>query len=129
MLTPPDLSPETILATLRDVFRLRASRATFLPIGADVNSAVYRVETPDGTSYFLKLRRADFDEIAVAVPALLHDLGIREVMAPLPERDGRLWASADGFFWMLYPFFAGHNGFETPLSDAQWLALGRSLRA
>lgn len=129
MLTPPDLATGTILATVRDCYGLRATRATFLPIGADVNSAVYRIETQDGAPYFLKLRRADFDEIAAAVPASLHAQGIREVMAPLPTLHGRIWEPAEGFYWMLYPYVEGRNGFERPLSDVQWVALGRSLRA
>ncbi|HEX6817541.1 MAG TPA: phosphotransferase [Ktedonobacterales bacterium] len=128
MLTPPDLAPKKILAILRDTYGLSAIHASFLPIGADVNSAVYRIETEDDTAYFLKLRRADFDEIAVAVPAYLRAQGIAEVMSPLATIGGRLWASALGFQWMLYPYFEGHNGFETPLSDTQWMTLGRSLR-
>jgi spectinomycin phosphotransferase len=129
MLTPPDLAEDTILTTVRAIYERPAVRATFLPLGADVNAAVYRVESDDGLACFLKLRRADFDPIAVEVPAFLHAQGIREVMAPLPTADGRLWASAHGFEWILYPFFAGRDGYEAPLSDAQWVALGGSLRA
>ena len=42
---------------------------------------------------------------------------------------GALWTSGHGFAWILYPFFDGPNGFERSLSDAQWMALGKSLRA
>jgi spectinomycin phosphotransferase len=129
MLTPPNLSPETIAGHVRDAWRLEVRRATFLPIGADVNSAVFRLDTNDGAAYFLKLRRGVFNEIAVAVPAFLHDHGAAAVMAPLPSVEGALWVEGHGFAWMLYPFFTGVNGFERPLSDAQWIALGKSLRA
>src|SRR5262249_30930397 len=60
MLTPPALAADTIIGCLRDAYGLRICRVTFLPIGADVNTAIYRVEAEDGTLYFLKLRRGDF---------------------------------------------------------------------
>lgn len=128
MLTPPDLSVDAIVGCLRDAYGLRVRRATFLPIGADVSAAVYRVEADDGTPYFLKLKRGNFDDVAVAVPAFLHAHGIPRVMAPLATATHRLWTSGDGFAWILYPFFEGHNGFAAPLSDAQWVALGETMR-
>jgi spectinomycin phosphotransferase len=129
MLTPPDLNTETIADHVRDTWSVDTARVTFLPIGADVNSAVFRLDTTDGVAYFLKLRRGPFHEIAVSVPAFLHDHGAAAVMAPLPSADGALWVEGHGFAWMLYPFFAGSNGFERPMSDAQWIALGKSVRA
>lgn len=129
MLTPPALSSDTIIACLRDHYGLRIRSVNFLPIGADAAAAVYRVEADDGDPYFLKLKRSGFDEIAVAIPAYLHAQGIAQVMAPLPTTSGMLWTEARGFVWILYPFFAGANGFRSPLSDAQWVVLGRSLRA
>jgi spectinomycin phosphotransferase len=129
MLTPPALATETIIACLRDQYGLRIRHAAFLPIGADAAAAVYRVEDEDSVPYFLKLKRSGFDEIAVAVPAYLRAQGIAPVMAPLPTTTNTLWAQAHGFTWILYPFFEGANGFRSPLSDAQWVMLGRSLRA
>jgi spectinomycin phosphotransferase len=129
MLTPPALSADTIISTVRDAYGLRRCEATFLPIGADVNSAVYRVAADDGTLYFLKVRRADFDEMAVAVPAFLHAQGIRQVMAPLATTTDQLWVERHDLVWILYPFVEGHNGFVATLSDAQWVAFGQSLRA
>src|SRR6185312_6145800 len=116
-------------ALLREQYALRIKRVSFLPIGADANAAVFRVEADDDTPYFLKLKRGDFDEIAVSIPAHLHAHGIARVMAPLATTAGQLWASGHGFTWILYPYFEGANGFVQPLSDAQWIALGQSLRA
>lgn len=129
MLTKPDLADDTIVTCVRDGFGLHVSQATFLPIGADVNSAVYRVTARDGTPYFLKLRRGNFDEVMVAVPAFLHTQGIRRVMAPVLTTTHRLWVHAHGFDWILYPFFEGQNGYEVALSQAQWIALGASMQA
>lgn len=129
MLTPPDLSPDAIREFLRETWGLRVREATFLAIGADAYAFVFRVETEGGAAFFLKLRRGAFDSITVEVPAFLHDHGIRAVMAPIPTRAGTLWASGHGFQWLLYPFFDGRNGFDSPLSEAQWVALGQCLHA
>ena len=129
MLTKPPISDHMIIACLHDHYGLRISQVTFLPIGADINSAVYRVHGVDGRPYFLKLRQGDFDEIAVTVPAFLRSQGIRRVMAPLATPTHRLWVSAHGFDWMLYPFVEGNNGFEVALSNAQWIALGETVKA
>src|SRR5262245_55758417 len=129
MLTPPDLSSDVIATFVRDTFNVDVTQVTFLPIGADADAAVYRLDTADGTAYFLKLRRARFDEVAVAVPAFLHEHGAPAVMAPLLTPGGARWTSGHGFAWILYPYFDGPNGFQRPLSVAQWLALGKSLRA
>ena len=44
MLEKPDLEDQLILSRLEDGYGLQASRLTFLPLGADVNIAVYRPE-------------------------------------------------------------------------------------
>jgi spectinomycin phosphotransferase len=128
MLTKPDIPDDTIIACLRDTFGLRIAQVTFLPLGW-VNNAVYRVTAEDGTLYFLKLRRGDFDEIVVAVPAFLQAQGIRQVMAPIATTTYDLWVRAHGFDWILYPFFDGKTGFEVALSQPHWIALGASLKA
>lgn len=129
MLTKPPISDITIMTLLHARYGLRISQVTFLPIGADIHTAVYRVLGDDGIAYFLKMRRGDFDEIAVTVPAFLRAQGIRRVMAPLATPTHQLWVSAHGFDWMLYPFVEGNNGFEIALSNAQWIALGEALKA
>jgi spectinomycin phosphotransferase len=128
MLEKPDISDDTIIACLHDTFGLRVAHIAFLPLGW-VNNAVYRVTADSGTAYFLKLRRGNFDEIAVAVPAFLHAQGIRQVMAPITTTTQDLWVHAHGFDWILYPFFDGETGFEAALSKTQWIALGESMKA
>ena len=128
MLEKPDISDDTIIACLQDTFGLRIAQVAFLPLGW-VNNAMYRVTADTGTAFFLKLRRGNFDEIAVAVPAFLRAQGIRQVMAPVATTTQDLWAHAHGFDWILYPFFDGKTGFEVALSKTQWIALGQSMKA
>jgi len=68
VLEKPDLQDQLILTRLQDEYGLHVNQLTFLPLGADVNTAVFRIVTEDETAYFLKLRKGDFDEITVAVP-------------------------------------------------------------
>ena len=129
MLEKPALSNESILALLGEVYGLSDARTEFLPLGADVNTAVYRVACAGSSRYFLKLRKGVFDEVSALIPRLLHDRGVRAVIEPLSTLDGRLWAHLDAFTCVLYPYVEGHSGFEPALSDAQWLAFGEALRA
>lgn len=129
MLTPPDLSNETIITCLHHHFGLPVTEVNFLPLGADVNAAVFRVIAEGEVVYFLKLKRGDFDESAVAVPFFLHEQGIETVMAPIKTGSNELWVNEHGFSWALYPFIEGLNGYRAALSASQWIALGESVRA
>jgi spectinomycin phosphotransferase len=97
-------------------------------LGADQNTAVYRIETGDETPYFLKLRSGVFDETAVTLPQFLRDQGIRQIITPLTTKTGQLWTRLDGFTAILYPFVDGRNGREVKLSAAQWATFGATLK-
>jgi spectinomycin phosphotransferase len=128
MLEKPDLPDETIIACLRDVYGLGVAQIAFLPLGADVNTAVYRVLAEDGASYFLKLRGGAFDELVVAIPQFLGGQGMGTIIAPIPTRERDLWARVDRFTMILYPFVEGQNGFDAHVSDRHWIELGVALK-
>lgn len=127
MLEKPTIPDDKIIAVLESDYGLTLQQLSFLPLGADANSAVYRAQTTT-TAYFVKLRRGAFDETSVLIPRLLRDRGIREIIAPLTTRSGDLWANIDDFRLILYPFVEGHNGFEVDVSDGHWVRLGRALK-
>jgi spectinomycin phosphotransferase len=128
MLEKPDISVTEIAACLQNAYGVTAVQITFLPLGADQNTAVYRIETTDETPYFLKLRSGVFDETGVTLPQFLRDQGIRQIIAPLTTKTGQLWTKLDTFTVILYPFVDGRNGRELKLSAAQWAALGAALK-
>jgi spectinomycin phosphotransferase len=128
MLEKPDLPDQKITACLGGEFELPAVQLTFLPLGADRNTAVYRVLAEDGAVYFLKLRRGPFEEIAVNLPNYLASLGISQVIAPLPTSRGALWADLAPFKVILYPFVEGQNGYQVNLTAGQWAELGVALK-
>ena len=128
MLEKPDLSDERIASCLQDAYGLHRVQVAFLPLGADPNTAVYRVIANDDTMFFLKLRRGIFDETSVALPKFLSDQGIAQIIAPLATQSGQLWTSVDAFKAIIYPFIEGRNGYVIDFSDRQWANLGTALK-
>lgn len=128
MLEKPDLPDEKIITCLREAYGLSIRQITFLPLGVDVNAAVYRAVEQDATAYFVKLRRGAFDATAVALPKFLHDQGVAQIIPPLATTTGNLWATMDEFNVILYPFVEGGNGYEVALTEQHWRTLGAALK-
>jgi spectinomycin phosphotransferase len=128
MLEKPDLQDDKIIACVQAEYGLRVAAIAFLPLGADLNTAVYRVVANDGTAYFLKLRSGLFDETSVILPKFLSDQGSAHIIAPLTTSRGQLWANLDTFKVILYPFVEGRNGYEVDLSDHHWIEFGAALK-
>jgi spectinomycin phosphotransferase len=128
MLEKPPLEDQKIIACLQESYEIMANQLEFLPLGADRNTAVYRAEAAERVPYFVKLRRGVFDETAVVLPRYLSQQGVRQIIAPLQTRKERLWAQVDEYRLVLYPFIAGQDGYQAPLSEQQWIELGAALR-
>jgi spectinomycin phosphotransferase len=128
MLIKPDLKDEKIITCLRDAYGIDVATIAFLPIGADFNTAVYRVTTSNQTDYFLKLRSGEFLEASVSVPKYLADLGVKQVISPLSTKTWQLWISLASFKAILYPYIEGRNGVEAKLSEDQWAQFGAAIK-
>ena len=128
MLEEPDIEAQRIGACLLAEYGLVVEQVAFLPLGADVNTVVYRVVAGNGTPYFLKLRKGEFDETSVALPKFLSDQGIQQIIPALESIGGQLWGNMDGYKTILYPFVAGHNGYEVTLGDDHWREFGTALK-
>jgi spectinomycin phosphotransferase len=129
MLEKPDLPEHLILSRVQAEYGLPVAQLTFLPLGADFNTVVYRAVTPDSTAYFLKLRRGPFDETTVTVPQFLRAQGIQAIIAPLETNTQKLWASFGDYTMILYPFIEGKDGYQVELTDHQWVEFGSTLKA
>jgi spectinomycin phosphotransferase len=128
MLIKPTIKNEEIIQCLHDAYGLSIIKVTFLPLGADFNTFVYRVVTDTGISYFLKLRSGEFNTASVMVPKYLADQGIKQVISPLPNNEGQLWTELALFKVILYPYIEGYNGVEVKLSDEQWFEFGSVIK-
>ncbi len=127
MLEAPNLPLDLLAGFVQRVYGLSVRQLDFLPLGADVNTAVYRVCAGDG-SYFLKLRSSDFAEASVALPALLVARGNAHVIPIVPTVTGELHSSIAPYTTILYPYIEGRDGFSEKLSPAQWHDLGAAFR-
>lgn len=128
MLTKPDIADEHIISHLQDEYNIRVSTLTFLPLGADMDTAVYRVIPDRGTAYFLKLRKG-FDEVSVTVPLFLKSQGMKEIIAPFETKSNQGWADFGEYKMILYPFIEGKDGFDMEVSDHHKRTLGAALKA
>ena len=128
MLEKPEIEEQEIIRCVQAEYGLSVQAIAFLPLGADQNTAVYRVEARDRTAYFLKLRRGEFDEASVAVPNFLSHQGLTNIIPSFTTLKGQLTAALPPFRVILYPFVDGKNGFERELTDHQRVEFGAALR-
>jgi len=129
MLKKPDLQDESLVECLENKYGLPITQVVFLPLGADLNTAVYRAITKDESRHFVKLRRGFFEETSVTLPRYLSDLGIRQIIAPLLTKSGRLWANLEAFTVIVYPFVDGDDGYQVKMSAQHWGEFGAALKA
>jgi spectinomycin phosphotransferase len=128
----PGVDTIRIAAALAAQYGVRVASLSFLPIGYDLDAAVYEVLANDGAAYFLKIRFGPVPEAGLRVARALVDRGIPHVLAPLPTLSSRAWAPLDGddtACLVLYPFIRGASAQEVGLTEAQWRAFGTTLRA
>ena len=74
------LSDPIIISCLNTHYGIEAATLTLLPIGADLNASVYQVQTPDQTSYFIKLKLGRNHDIGVEIVELLRRAGISQII-------------------------------------------------
>ena len=128
MFEKPDLPDDQLCACLQADYGLALDELAFLPLGADVDTAVYRAAALDGMPYFVKLRRGAFDAATVLIPQLLRVHGLAQVIISISTLTGQLWTRVAAFTVILYPFVQGENGVERQLSERQWVTFGAALK-
>ncbi len=122
------ISEELIINCLNNDYGIAVATLTFLPIGADMNASVYKAETHDQRSYFVKLKRGHHHDIGVEIVELLHNAGINQIIPPIKTLLGQLTQCIEDFTLIVYPFVEGQDGFSCSLTGNQWFDLGKALR-
>ncbi|MBC8171763.1 MAG: aminoglycoside phosphotransferase family protein [Anaerolineae bacterium] len=128
MLEKPDLEDQAIITCLQAHYGVMVLTLEFLPIGNDASAWVYRVRAADGQTWFLKVRKGTVYESALTIPRYLRDQGLRQVVAPIPAHNGKLWIAVENFALILYPYIDGVTGMEKGMSEAQWREFGTVLK-
>lgn len=121
----PRISDEQLAERVGAAYGLTIRDVAFLAGGADADAAAYRITCDDGP-LFLKLRWRPSP--AAELTAYLAGIGSTGVIAPRPALDGGLTASLDQLVATVSPFVEGRNGFDSALTEDQWVALGAALR-
>jgi len=128
MIEKQPVSDKFIINCLNIDYGIEVATLTFLPLGADMNASVYKAQTYDQRSYFVKLKRGHHHDISVVIVELLHDAGIQHIIPPIKTLLGQSTKRIEDFTLIVYPFVKGQDGFSCNLTDNQWFTLGKALR-
>lgn len=123
MREPPDIEEERLQACLQDQYDLIPILLEFLPLGHDYHAGVYHVVSVQDRAYLLKVTSRLLYEPCCLVPAYLRDQGITSIVAPIPTRNGTLWAQLAEWTVILYPWISGECSL-TGMTYAQWQEVG-----
>lgn len=118
---------ESILKYLNTDYALAVETLTPLTLGADLQAALFKADAQD-KSYFVKLKQGSAQTLGVQIVEMLAEVGIKHVIAPIRTPKGQTTLSFDNHTLIVYPFIEGNDGFSEPLSDEQWVSLGKVLR-
>lgn len=121
-------SDRCIMDCIKVSYDLEVKSIIPLSGGADMNAALYKVQTQDRSSYFVKLKHGYETDINLTLVELLYDSGIQQIIPPLKANTGRSILQLDDFCLIIYPFIEGVNGFSHTLTERQWITLGQALR-
>lgn len=127
MIDKPGVDERLLAAEVADAWTVDLADLVFMPVGLDGHAWAYRVDTPDGERYFLKMRRGEFTQAAVLVPGFLRAQGVRQVVAPIDLPDGGANHRFGDYELLLYPFHDGGSLWGRGLTDRQWIEYGEFL--
>ncbi len=128
MLEEHTLPDSIITECLKTHYGILVASLKFLPIGADINARIYKAETLDQRSYFIKVKLGYHHDLGLEIVKLLKQRGIDQIIPPIPTIHGKSSQPIDDYTLIVYPFIKGEDGFSRSLTDGQWIELGKALR-
>lgn len=128
MIIKRSLSERRIIEDLNIYYGIEVNTLIPLLLGADMNASVYKAQTSNQKSYFVKLKGGHNHDIGVAILDLLHQEGIQQIIPPIKTLQGQLTQHVDEFTLIVYPYVENQNGFSQILTNDQWVTLGKVLK-
>ena len=127
---PAEIGEERLVERLEDAYGLKVVALEPMPGGADPDTTSFRVETDDGAVHFLKARRGPVDRVvaSVALARFLADIGMPQILAPVPALTGRTAVRLGSVHLVLFPFVSGCDAFQTPLTESPWSDFGSVMK-
>jgi len=128
MIEKSPLSEQRIIDCLKINYGIEVTTLTFLPLGADMQASVYKAQTHNQSSYFVKLKRGHHHDISASIIAQLCKAGIQQIIPIVKTIHGQATQRIDDFTLTVSPFVDGRDGFSRDLTDDQWYTLGKVMR-
>lgn len=113
---------------LKDFYEIEAAKVERISVGADLDASIYKVQTIDKQSYFVKVVQGRSYDVPMAILKLLQGAGVEQLIHPIKTKAGQSAHQVGDLTIIVYPFIQGEDGFSRFLNDEQWIALGKSLR-
>ncbi|MBP9759037.1 phosphotransferase [Candidatus Dojkabacteria bacterium] len=128
MLTEPKNKSEKMTDCLTRQYGIQAKSITFMPLGADANTIVYKVESNKGEMYLLKIRTDNFDETSVLIPHYLHEQKVEHIITPVLTEDLQPYYFDGIDYLTVYPFIDTLKITETEFTDDNKVVLGALMK-
>jgi spectinomycin phosphotransferase len=119
---------QLIIHCLSTYYLIEVTDLVLLPLGADPNASIYKVQANDQKTYFVKVKQDHFRDTNIEVLELLQLAGIQQLIPPIKTVAGAQIQRVNNFTLIVYPFIEGQDGFNCPLTDKQWTVLGQALK-
>ena len=97
MLEKRALSDLLIISCLNTHYGIEVASLTFLPLGADMYASVYKAQSLDQKSYFIKLKHGHHHDTGVEIVELLQSAGVRQIIPPVKTVHGKPTQPIDDF--------------------------------
>lgn len=117
-----------LIKCLKTYYGVTVATLAFLPIGADAHASIYKAQTSNQVSYFIKLKLGHNHDVSVEIVELLQRTGIQQIISPIKTIHGKSTQPIENFTLIVYPFIEGQDGFSRSLTDDQWIKLGKALK-
>jgi spectinomycin phosphotransferase len=128
MLEKHALPDQIIIKCLSTNYGIVVTDLKFLPIGADANASIYKAQTLDQSSYFIKIKLWHHHDIGIEIVELLQQVGVQQIIPHIKTIHGKSIQTINDFSLIVYPFVEGQDGFSRNLTDDQWIKLGKALK-
>jgi len=122
------ISDQAIIECLNTNYGIKTAHLHHLALGADIHASVYKAQTHDQVSYFIKIKHGSDYDISTIIQTLLHESGIKHVIPSIKTHHGSTKQPINNSILVVYPFIEGTDGFQHSLTNDQWITLGKTLK-
>lgn len=121
-------SEQYIIDCLKINYGIDVETLTCLPFGADMDALVYKAQTHNKVSYFIKIKRGHDHDISAIIIDFLYSAGVHHIIPTVKTIHGTSIQPIDAFTLSVSPFVHGKDGFSQDLTHNHWCTLGAVMR-